>query len=90
MNNLLFFHGENFDVVDRSTPRREEDKCACVSLIYFRGTRAARAAICTGIVGVGRRGSEGEFRATPHNTGNGDRCETENKKSAKSDTDVTS
>ena len=30
-------------VVDRSAPRKEEDKCACVGLIYIRGTQTARA-----------------------------------------------
>ena len=48
-------------MVDRSAPRKEEDKCACVGLIYIRGTQTARAAIYTSIVSISRRRSEGEF-----------------------------
>ena len=49
-------------MVDRSTPRNEEDVCACVGLIYFRGTQTARAAFCSSIASISRRRSEGELK----------------------------
>ena len=45
--------------MDLSNDTHSEDKCACVGLIYIRGTQTARAAICTSIVRISlRRSSE--------------------------------
>ena len=61
MNNLAFLQ-KKLNVVDRSTPRKKEDLCACVNLIYFRGTQTARATFCTSIVSISRKRSEGEIQ----------------------------